>query len=144
MFIDGQGIGAVGTALLDSNGFVTEIRIKSPGYGYKLNTTEQTGKRCIIDTFTLLSPGTGYSEPPKIYINGELGVAETIINEDGFVIGARTLNRELTFTEMPEIIIVGGGGYGARMIASLICLDTESLTAIGSTKVGTGRYVDCP
>ena len=144
VFIDGQGIGAVGTALLDNDGFVTEIRIKSPGYGYKLNTTEQTGKRCIIDTFTLLSPGTGYSEPPKIYINGELGVAETIINEDGFVIGARTLNRELTFTEMPEIIIVGGGGYGARMMASLICLDTESLTAIGSTKVGTGRYVDCP
>jgi hypothetical protein len=79
-----------------------------------------------------------------MYVDGELGVAEAIINEDGFVIGARTLNRELTFSEFPEIVIVGGGGYGARLLPSLACLDTEALTTIGATKIGTGRYVDCP
>ena len=91
-----------------------------------------------------MSPGIGYTETPELYVNGQLGVAEAVINEDGFVIGARILNRQLTFEEFPEIIIVGGGGYGARLLPSLACLDTEALTTLGSTKIGTGRYVDCP
>jgi hypothetical protein len=109
-----------------------------------LNLASDNNVRCVVDTFTIISPGQGYTSPPDVYVNGELGVAEAIINDDGFVIGARTLNRELTFEELPEIIVVGGGGYGATMIPSLVCLDTEELTTIGSTKIGTGRYVDCP
>jgi len=144
VWIGGEGIGATATPLLDQNGFITEIRIKSSGYGYKLNLPDDVGVRCIIDSFTILSPGIGYKETPDMYVDGELGVAEAIINEDGFVIGARTLNRELTFSEFPEIVIVGGGGYGARLLPSLACLDTEALTTIGATKIGTGRYVDCP
>ena len=144
VFIGGEGIGAIATPLLDEDGFITEIRIKSPGYGYKLNLPSNNNVRCIVDTFTIISPGQGYTSPPDVYVNGELGVAEAIINDDGFVIGARTLNRELTFEELPEIVVVGGGGYGATMIPSLVCLDTEELTTIGSTKIGTGRYVDCP
>tara|TARA_B100000902_G_scaffold28563_1_gene34346 strand:- start:3447 stop:6314 length:2868 start_codon:yes stop_codon:yes gene_type:complete len=144
VWIGGEGIGATATPLLDQNGFITEIRIKSPGYGYKLNIPDNAGVRCIIDSFTVLSPGVGYKETPEMYVDGELGIAEAIINEDGFVIGARTLNRELTFSEFPEIVIVGGGGYGARLLPSLACLDTEALTVVGATKIGTGRYVDCP
>ena len=144
VFIGGEGIGATATALLDQSGFITEIRIKSPGYGYKKNLATDANVRCIIDSFTVLSPGIGYTSQPDMYINGELGIAEAIINEDGFVIGARTLNRELTFEKFPEIVIVGGGGYGARLLPSLACLDTEALTTLGSTKIGTGRYVDCP
>ena len=144
VFIGGEGLGATATALLDPNGFITEIRIKSPGYGYKLNLADDVGVRCIIDAFTVLSPGINYTETPELYVNGELGVAEAIINEDGFVIGARILDRQRTFTEFPEIVVVGGGGYGARLLPSLACLDTEALTTIGATKIGTGRYVDCP
>ena len=144
VFIGGEGIGATATPLLDQNGFITEIRIKSSGYGYKLNLAKDSGVRCIIDTFTVLSPGIGYTEKPDIYINGELGVAEAVINDDGFVIGARILNRQLTFDKFPKIDIIGGGGYGARLLPSLACLDNEALSAIGSTKIGTGRYVDCP
>ena len=144
VFVGGEGIGAVATPLLDQEGFITEIRIKAPGYGYKLNLADDVGVRCIIDSFTILSPGIGYKETPDMYVDGELGVAEAIINEDGFVIGARTLNRELTFSEFPDIRVVGGGGYGARMLPSLACLDTEALTTVGATKIGTGRYVDCP
>ena len=144
VWIGGEGIGAVATPLLDQDGFITEIRIKSSGYGYKKNLATDAGVRCIIDSFTVLSPGVGYTETPEMYVDGELGVAEAVINEDGFVIGARTLNRELTFGEFPEIIIVGGGGYGARLLPSLACLDTEALSTIGATKIGTGRYVDCP
>ncbi|CAR63422.1 putative base plate hub subunit and tail lysozyme [Synechococcus phage S-RSM4] len=144
VFIGGEGIGAVATPLLDEDGFITEIRIKSPGYGYKLNLASDAGVRCIIDSFTVLSPGVGYTETPELYINGQLGVAEAVINEDGFVIGARVLDRELTFEGFPEIVVVGGGGYGATMLPSLVCLDTDGLSTIGSTKIGTGRYVDCP
>jgi len=144
VFIGGEGIGAVATPLLDQDGFITEIRIKSPGYGYKLNLANDAGVRCIIDSFTVLSPGVGYSETPELYVNGQLGVAEAVINEDGFVIGARVLDRQSTFEGFPEIVVVGGGGYGATMLPSLVCLDTDGLSTIGSTKIGTGRYVDCP
>jgi hypothetical protein len=77
-------------------------------------------------------------------VNDELGIAEAIINDDGFVIGARVLDRTRTYESFPEIKIIGGGGYGAKLLPSLVCLGTEALSTIGSTKIGTGRYVDCP
>lgn len=144
VFIGGEGFGAVATPLLDQDGYITEIRIKRPGAGYKLNLASEVGVRCIVDTFTVITPGRGYTSKPDVYVNGEKDIAEAIINDDGFVIGARTLNRELTFEELPEIIVVGGGGYGATLLPSLICLDTDGLSRVGSTKIGTGRYVDCP
>ena len=144
VFVGGEGTGATAVGLLDGNGFLTEVRVQSPGFGYKLNLASDNGVRCIIDTFTLLRPGTGYREVPDLYVNGELGIAEAVINDDGFVIGGRVLNREITFDGFPSIDIVGGGGYGAKLLPSLVCLDTDGLSTIGSTKIGTGRYVDCP
>lgn len=144
VWIGGEGIGAVATPLLDQDGFITEIRIKAPGYGYKLNLANESGVRCIIDAFTIIRPGIGYTSEPDMYVNGELGVAEAVINENGFVVGARILDRQLTFEKFPEIVIVGGGGYGAKLLPSFRCLDTEALTTVGSTKIGTGRYIDCP
>lgn len=144
VFITGNGIGATATALLDKNGFLTEIRIKSSGYNYKKNLANDRGVRCIIDSFTVIRPGIRYQNVPDMYIDGELGIAEAIINNDGYVIGARILDRTRTFDKFPEILIVGGGGYGAKLLPSLVCLDTDNLTTIGSTKIGTGRYVDCP
>ena len=144
VFVSGEGVGATATALLDDNGFVTEIRVQSSGFGYKKNLAKDKGVRCIVDAFTVLSPGIGYDSVPKMYVNGELGIAEAVINDDGFVIGARILNRTLTFDKFPKIEIVGGGGYGARLLPSLACLDTEALTKVGSTKIGTGKYIDCP
>ena len=140
----GEGIGATATGLLDENGFLTEIRVQSPGYGYKLNRASDNDVRCIIDAFTILRPGIGYTSVPDMYVNGELGIAEAVINNDGFVIGARILNREITFDRFPAVDIVGGGGYGAKLLPSLACLDTEALSTIGATKIGTGKYIDCP
>ena len=144
VFIGGNGNGAAATALLDENGFLTEIRIKRPGYGYKKNLASDKGVRCIIDSFTILRPGVGYTEVPKMYVNGELGVAEAVINGDGFVIGARILDRTRTFDKFPAIDIIGGNGYGAKLLPSLACLDTDALSTIGATKIGTGQYIDCP
>ena len=145
VFIGGNGTGATGVGLLDGDGFLTEIRIHSSGFGYKKNLATDKNVRCIIDSFTILKTGSGYTSPPDLYVNGQLGIAEAILDvENGFVIGARILNRQITFEEFPTINIVGGGGYGARMLPSLACLDTDALSTIGATKIGTGRYVDCP
>ena len=144
VFITGNGIGATATALLDRDGFLTEIRIKSNGFGYKKNLASDNGKRCIIDAFTVIRPGIDYTEPPTIYVNGRDDVAEAIIDEQGFLIGARVLDRITTYEKYPEILVIGGNGYGAKLLPSLACLDTDTLSRIGSTKIGTGRYVDCP
>ena len=144
VFIGGEGFGATATALLNADGFLTEIRVLSPGFGYKKNLADNSGKRCIIDSFTTIKPGIGYVTTPDIYIDGELGIAEAVINDDGFLIGARMLDRTRVFNSFPEILVVGGGGYGAKLLPSLLCLDTDGLSKLGSTKVGTGRYVDCP
>ena len=144
VFIGGEGVGATATALLDQDGFLTEIRVKTPGFGYKKNLAQNNGLRCIIDDFTLIRPGTGYEEVPDVYVDGELGIAEAVINSDGFVLGARILDRTRTFDKFPKIDIVGGGGYGAKILPSLACLDTTDLTTRGATKIGTGKYIDCP
>ena len=145
VFVGGEGTGATATALLDGNGFLTEIRVQSPGFGYKKNLASDNDVRCIIDSFTILRPGIGYKSVPDMYVNGELGIAEAVIDPDtGFVVGARILNREITFDKFPAIDIIGGGGYGAKLLPSLACLDTEALSTIGSTKIGTGKYIDCP
>ena len=144
VFIGGNGHGAAALALLDENGFLTEIRVKRPGYGYKKNLASDLDVRCIIDSFTILRPGIGYTEVPKMYVDGELGVAEAVINEDGFVIGARILDRTRTFDKFPAIDIIGGNGYGAKLLPSLACLDTDALSTVGATKIGTGQYIDCP
>ena len=144
VFIGGEGFGAVGTALLDENGFLTEIRVQANGYGYKLNRAVDNDVRCIIDAFTIARPGIGYTSVPDMYVNGELGVAEAVINDDGFVIGARILDRTRTFDKFPAIEIIGGGGYGAKLLPSLACLNTDALATVGATKIGTGKYIDCP
>lgn len=144
VFIGGEGIGAVGTALLDEDGFLTEIRLQSNGFGYKKNLAKDQGVRCIVDAFTILRPGVGYTEVPDLYVNGELGVAEAVINGDGFVVGARMLDKTRTFDRFPAIDIIGGGGYGAKLLPSLACLDTDALATVGSTRIGTGEYIDCP
>jgi hypothetical protein len=144
VFIGGEGIGATAQALLDSDGFLTEIRVTNGGYGYKKNKPNSTGLRCIIDSFTMLRPGLGYTSQPLVFINGNSDIAEAVINEDGFVISLSIKDRTTTFDSLPEVVIVGGEGYGAKFIPSLVCLDTEELEAVGSTKIGTGTYIDCP
>ena len=144
VFITGQGYGATGRALLDSNGYVTEIRVVDPGVGYKLNTPDVAKKECIIDSFTMISPGREFKSTPKVWINGDDSIAEALINTKGQVISVRIKNREMTFDSYPEVIINGGGGYGAKFVPSFACLDPDVRVKIGSAKVGTGSYIDCP
>lgn len=144
VLITGNGYGAKGLALLDSKGFVTEVRLLNKGVGYKSNTPTDNGLQCIIDSFTMVRPGRGYSSAPKVYVNGELGVAEAIVNEDGFISSVRILDRYKKYTNLPAVTILGGGGFGAKFVPSLVCLDQPKIEAAGVAKIGTGRYIDCP
>ena len=97
-----------------------------------------------IDKLAMLSPGEEYTTAPSVFINGELGIAEAVI-DDVVVISVRILDRETTYDEYPTVTIVGGGGYGAGFIPSFACLDTwMHFVRVGSAKIGTGRYIDRP
>ena len=144
MFITGEGYGARGIVLLDDSGFAREIRIVDPGYGYRLNTPDDAKKECIIDSFTMVKPGLQYTSAPIVYVNGRKDVAEAVINPDGQVISVRIKDRTIVFDSYPEIRILGGGGYGAKFMPSFVCLDASDRVKIGSAKVGTGSYIDCP
>ena len=144
VFITGEGYGATGEVLLDNDGFAKEIRIVDPGFDYKLNVPNTAKKECIIDAFTMGSPGKGYTSIPTVYINGSKDVAEAEINTDGQVIAIKIKDRTITFDSYPELIISGGGGLGARFIPSFVCLDPTARVKVGSAKVGTGSYIDCP
>ena len=145
VFVSGNGIGATAQALLDPDGFVTELRIQSSGFGYKKNLASDKNVRCIIDAFTIISPGLGYTSAPEVLIDNDPNIAEAVIDpKTGFVVAVRILNRAVTFESFPNITFKGGGGSGATVLPSLVCLDTDTLAKVGATKIGTGRYVDCP
>lgn len=143
VIVTGEGSRATGIALLDDTGRVSEIRITDPGFGYKLNTPQTASRECIIDSFTMLSPGRRYTSTPLVYVDGDPSIAEAVV-EDGKVVSVRIKNRSITFDRYPKVNILGGGGYGARFIPSFSCLDRDARVEVGSAKIGTGKYVDCP
>ena len=143
VLIVGEGTSGAGIALLNDRGLLTEIRVTDPGFGYKLNKPDDARKECIIDSFTMIRPGQDYTSPPTVYVDGDNSIAEALV-EEGKVISIRIKNREMTFKSYPKVIIVGGGGYGATFLPSFACLEPEARVAVGSAKIGTGSYIDCP
>ena len=142
--ISGAGYGARGIAVLNDTGVIEEIRVLDSGIGYVVNTDEQL--RCVIDDFTVVRPGYGYNNIPEMYVNGDSSVAEAIINDDGFVVGARLLKRDLIYDKMPIIDLIGGGGFGARLLASIACVTVDQYENRLQTgvRVRKGTYIDCP
>lgn len=145
VIVTGAGIGASAIPLLDDTGRVSEIRVTRVGGGYRKNTSLDKNLKCIIDSFTLLSPGRGYTSEPSVFVDGKPNIAKAIIDENGFVISVQILDRSLEIVGLPKVTIQGGGGSGARVLPSITCLDTlESLASTGYAKIGTGKYIDCP
>jgi hypothetical protein len=144
VIITGPGYGASAIALTDSNGRVTEVRVTRSGVGYNRNEPDDKALRCVIDSYTIISPGQGYTSAPDVYIDGVAGRAQAIVDERGYVISIQPTDRTTTYKEIPKIQIIGGGGLGARVMPSVVCLDNTEYENQGYAKIGTGRYVDCP
>jgi hypothetical protein len=144
VIITGNGYGAGAVALLDGKGFVSEVRVTRQGVNYVPNTANNNGLLCVVDSYTMLSPGSGYETAPTVLVNGVRNLAEAIIDERGFVVSIRNTDRSKRYTSMPEIKIFGGGGAGARFLPNMVCLDSNDLERRGYAKIGTGSYVDCP
>lgn len=142
--ISGDGYGAAGIVLLDADGFPSEIRVTRIGVGYVPNLPEDNDLNCIIDSFTIIRPGFGYSSPPTIFVDGDPNIAEAIINDDGYISGVRVLNRGIAYTTIPDIVVSGGGGVSGFVLPNLVCLSPLELEQKGYVKIGTGKYIDCP
>jgi hypothetical protein len=143
VLISGQGYGASGIALLDDKGSVSEIRITNPGRGYVINKANNSGRSCVIDSYTMIRPGQGYTEKPRVFVNGEEGIAEAVIANNR-VISLKIVDRTKVFESYPQVEIIGGNGFGALFIPSFVCLDIEGLERSEYAKIGTGKYIDCP
>ena len=111
---------------------------------YKKNTAANNNVSCIIDSFTLISPGIRYTSPPDVYVNGKKGIAEAEIDDRGYVVSVKILDRTRTYSKTPRVQFVGGGGAGAIAMPSMVCLGEEDLKNQGAVKIGTGKYIDCP
>ena len=125
IIITGGGYGSGAVALLDDKGFVTEVRVTRQGINYVPNTAVDNNLQCVVDSFTLLSPGSGYTEAPVVLINGERDIAEAVIDQRGFVVSIRTLDRSKRYTDMPTVTLLGGGGGGARFLPNICLLYTS-------------------
>ena len=143
IIITGNGYGASAIALLDDRGYVSEVRVTRVGSNYKRNRPAP-GLRCVIDSYTLIKPGLGYTSAPTVLVNGESGIAEALVNSKGFVFSVRILDRTKEYYEIPKITIFGGGGSGAKVLPNIICRDPVQLENLGYAKIGTGKYIDCP
>ena len=144
VIITGPGYGGGGVALIDDRGFVTEVRVTRQGVNYNPNTPRNNNLQCVVDSYTMLSPGSGYEQAPTVLVGGERDLAKAIIDERGFVVSIQPTDRSKRYESMPEIIIFGGGGGGARFLPNMVCLDSNELERKGYAKIGTGSYVDCP
>ena len=144
VIITGAGYGATGIALLDESGYVSEIRVTRTGIGYKRNIPKDNNISCIIDSFTIISPGMKYTSPPTVYVNNQALVAEAEVDKQGFVSSVKILDRTIKYDNTPTVKLIGGGGAGAIVLPSMVCLEEEDLASRGAVKIGTGKYIDCP
>ena len=141
---NGKGYGASAVADLDANGFLKKIRIMRPGRGYPPNPP--TNLDCIITGFTIIKTGFGFDEPPAVFVDGDLDVAEAIIR-DGVLVDIRVRDKSRTFTTYPKVKIVASSqGVGAIAIANVACLDKQDVREIAEVVGPTpeGEYIDCP
>ena len=80
------GFGAFVEPILNSNGYLTRVRVRRGGQGY-------TGQRqpddviCQLVGITLTNVGGLYDRPPQVFVDGNSSIAEATISPEGFVNG---------------------------------------------------------
>lgn len=149
--ITGSGVGATAQAILNDDGFIDKILVKSRGFGY--NTRTRRDLCAIIDSVQIQSAGGYYTSSPTVYVNGDSSIASAAIDDNGRVVEIRITNpQNKVFDVIPRIEILGGSGYGASAVAILRYVDCATVgdeylkvvNKYNTSKLGKVRIVDCP
>jgi len=140
----GSGGGASAEAILDADGYITQIKVIRPGRGYVANPPSNT-LNCVIRGFTIISPGLGYSGNIVVYINDDPNIA-TASASNGLIIDVIVKDLSKTYTEYPTVRIVADTGAGAIVLPNIICIPREENAKISESVSITpeGKYIDCP
>ena len=71
-----------------------------------------------IESVTVSDGGTGYTEPPVVYVDGEPTTAlVSVVNSAGSVVAINIVDASITYLTTPVLTLVGGNGAGARAAA---------------------------
>ena len=141
--ITGEGFGAAATAELDATGKLSKIVIQRPGVNYLPNKKASTN--CVIDSFVIIRPGSGYTEDTVILLDGQPNLVKPILNTLGNIIAVDIIDKVKTYDKLPKVEIIGDGA-GAKMIPSLSCLETPQYNQYVTdfAPSGTDSVIDCP
>lgn len=138
------GFGAFAEPILNSQGYLTRVRVIRGGQGYTGNQ-EPSGIICQLVGFSLQNVGGLYTKAPTVYVDGDSSIAKASLSPEGFVDNIILIKGGMQYVDTPEVIITGGDGFGARAKADLQCVpeDRSELILQGLAK-DPANYVDCP
>lgn len=147
--ISGIGTGAIAKAELDEDGFLIDIVVKSIGIGYIPSDFDQCG---ILTNIVITNVGGYYDFSPTVYVNNDPTIAVAAI-ENGRLAEIRITNpQNIVYNSIPDIRIVGGGGYGGSakaVITYVPCPEVPDrylnvVNKYNESKLGIVSVVDCP
>ncbi len=141
--ITGAGYGASAIAELDSDGYLSRIRVQRTGVGYK---PSRTRTNCTIARFAIINSGFGYYREPMVYVDGKTGVARAIVDNEGKVKNIEVIDKTRIFGCTPRVEIFGGNGMGAKAIPVIECRDDVLYSEFqkGIAPSGVDEVIDCP
>ena len=138
------GFGAFVEPIINSDGYLTRVRVRRGGQGYT-GQNRPSNVICQLVGIVLTNVGGLYDTAPQVFVDGDSTIAKATISPEGFVNGIILLRADEQYTETPDVIITGGGGFGAKAKADLQCIpEDQSELILQSLAKDPANYVDCP
>ena len=140
--------GRVDTITIDDSGsgygFIPSITFKNPSGATISDCTIDSEGRVNVDSIEVLTMGSGYSNPPTVYIDpapadGINAQAQARINQDGQVYEIQVTNRGRGYVTTPRVAIIDP--VGAQVLD--VTVASGSVTNIEMLTGGSG-YTDAP
>ena len=138
------GYGAYVEPILNSQGYLSRVRVINGGFGYT-GQTRPSNTVCQLVNIFLTNVGGFYTAPPRVLVDGVSGIARATISAQGWVTGIELIRKDMQYPYVPKIEIFGSNGFGARAIADLQCVPAEESNLIlQGLAADPANYVDCP
>ena len=138
------GYGAYVEPILNSEGYLSRVRVLNGGFGYT-GQTKPSNTVCQLVNIFLTNVGGFYTAPPRVLVDGVSGIARATISAQGWVTGIELIRKDMQYPYVPKVEIFGSNGFGARAIADLQCVPAEESNLIlQGLAADPANYVDCP